>query len=193
MPRQQEGLAARDCEICGTSYLPYRSYQRACSRKCRERLPVTNDAPHARPKNFTCGICGGTFTKVTTSGHNRFCDGCQPQAVAARMERKNAVRRVSVDSAAKMRNRTQSLRARYGMTVEQHAAMVNAQGNLCAICGEPPKPDGVRAASRLHIDHDHGSGRVRGLLCNHCNRGLGAFRDRPELLELAVLYLRSFG
>lgn len=192
MSRQQEGLAARDCEICGTSYMPYRAYQRACSRKCRDRLPVTNDAPHARPRDFICGICGESFTKVTTSGRNRFCDTCQPQAVAARMERKNAVRRVDIDPAAKSRNRAQLLRARYDMTVEQHAAMVNAQGNICAICGEPPKPDGVRAASRLHIDHDHETGEVRGLLCNHCNRGIGAFRDRPELLELAILYLRSY-
>lgn len=191
MARQQEGLAARDCEVCGTSYLPYRSYQRACSRKCRNRLPVTNGAPHARSRDFICGICGDTFSKVTTSGRNRFCDTCQPQAVAARMERKNANRRVNANTTAKARNRAQLLQSRYQMTVEQHAAMVNAQGNRCAICGELPKPEGVRAASRLHVDHDHESGRVRGLLCNHCNRGLGAFRDRPDLLELAIVYLRS--
>ena len=191
MSRQQVGLTARDCEICGTSYVPYRSYQRACSRNCREKLPVTNDAPHARLRDFVCGLCGVTFSKVSTSGKNKFCDDCQPQAVAARMERKNSVRRVDVDPRAKSRNRASLLKSRYQMTVEQHAGMVNEQGNRCAICGEPPKVDGVRAASRLHIDHDHTSGRVRGLLCNHCNRGIGAFRDRPELLDAASAYLKT--
>lgn len=57
------------------------------------------------------------------------------------------------------------------------------------ICGNPPKPDGVRAASRLHQDHDHITGQNRDLLCNHCNRGVGAFMDDPELLRKAAEYI----
>jgi len=52
----------------------------------------------------------------------------------------------------------------------------------CVICGsEEP----------LVIDHDHQTGKVRGMLCNHCNRGLGHFRDDPELLEFAAQYVRE--
>ena len=65
-----------------------------------------------------------------------------------------------------------------------YEAQLARQTNGCAICGTPPK---VR---RLNIDHDHLTGAVRGLLCAKCNRGLGWFRDQPELLFVANLYLR---
>ena len=54
----------------------------------------------------------------------------------------------------------------------------------CVICG---------AEGPLVVDHCHESGRVRGMLCNHCNRGLGHFRDDPILLEFAAIYLRKLG
>ena len=50
----------------------------------------------------------------------------------------------------------------------------------CVICGD---------AGLLVVDHDHVTGHVRGMLCNHCNRGLGHFRDDPTLLEFAAQYL----
>lgn len=71
----------------------------------------------------------------------------------------------------------------YGMTREQFDAMVEAQSGLCLICEKPPGVQG------LHIDHNHESGQVRGLLCEVCNKGLGCFRDDPELLYAALRYL----
>jgi hypothetical protein len=57
---------------------------------------------------------------------------------------------------------------------------IKATTHECVICGsEDP----------LVVDHDHDTGAVRGMLCNHCNRGLGHFRDNPILLEFAAQYL----
>lgn len=69
--------------------------------------------------------------------------------------------------------------------------MYEAQGGVCAICRKPADPYGVRAASRLHVDHDHLTGAVRALLCNNCNRGIGYLADSPELLRAAADYIAA--
>jgi hypothetical protein len=51
-------------------------------------------------------------------------------------------------------------------------------------CGEPPPESGS-----LHVDHDHESGRVRGLLCVRCNNGIGLFKEDPDLFERALTYV----
>lgn len=71
----------------------------------------------------------------------------------------------------------------YGLKVEQYNEMANSG---CQICGEPDKLE-----KRLHVDHDHDTGQVRGLLCDPCNRGLGCFRDDPLRLNNAIIYLRA--
>ena len=81
------------------------------------------------------------------------------------------------------------LRTRYGITIDQYNVMLEAQGGRCTLCGSTPNPNGVRAASCLHVDHDHVTGAVRALLCNECNRGLGYLRDSPRLLRLAADYI----
>jgi hypothetical protein len=74
-----------------------------------------------------------------------------------------------------------------GVTV-QVAALREEQEERCAICGahesEIPK-------KRLHVDHDHETGRVRGLLCSRCNTGIGQFKDDPVRLQAAIAYLAS--
>lgn len=78
----------------------------------------------------------------------------------------------------------------YGLTEEAYDAMKEAQAGLCAICGGAAV---MRSDSdgELVVDHDHDTGVVRGLLCSLCNTGLGAFRDRPELLAAAMDYLAT--
>ena len=71
-----------------------------------------------------------------------------------------------------------------GRSYNGHEAMLEAQGGVCAICKEKPK------ASRLAVDHIHGTDEVRGLLCNLCNPALGLFKDDPERLEAAIKYLK---
>ncbi|MGH8908307.1 MAG: endonuclease VII domain-containing protein [Egibacteraceae bacterium] len=75
---------------------------------------------------------------------------------------------------------------KFGITRQQFSAMLDSQSGSCAICTRD-KPGG---RGNWHVDHDHDTGRIRGLLCHWCNLGLGQFRDKIELLSLAIDYLR---
>lgn len=78
------------------------------------------------------------------------------------------------------------VKKRYGLTREQYDALLHLQNGLCAICRRGPEGSGKQ---RLTVDHDHRTGEVRGLLCNHCNAALGNFRDDPLVLRAAITYL----
>jgi hypothetical protein len=88
----------------------------------------------------------------------------------------------------KAANRRQNL-ARHGITPEEYDVKLASQDGRCAICGNPPNPQGIRAASCLHLDHDHATGVHRDLLCVNCNQGLGRFKDDPDLLRAAADYI----
>jgi hypothetical protein len=78
------------------------------------------------------------------------------------------------------------LKTKYGMSPEQYDALLAAQGGVCAICKNPPTDS---RGFRMHIDHDHETGAVRGILCGSCNNGLGNFKDSPDLLVTASCYV----
>lgn len=88
----------------------------------------------------------------------------------------------------KTRQRKYQLRDKYGITEEQYDEMLAAQEGKCAICSTD-KPTGKWKV--FAIDHCHDTGKVRGLLCNECNRGMGLLRDAPELLIKAAEYLNK--
>lgn len=87
-------------------------------------------------------------------------------------------------------SRTASLRNRYGLSNSEYDQMVSAQNNKCLICGEEPRKTKAFQTWRLHIDHCHKTKKIRGLLCHLCNRGIGLFRERIDLLEKALAYLK---
>ncbi len=76
------------------------------------------------------------------------------------------------------------LKRKYGMTLTDYDRMFGAQGGVCAICGEARPEDRT-----LHVDHDHATGVIRGLLCFRCNNALGDFREEYELFRRAADYL----
>lgn len=73
---------------------------------------------------------------------------------------------------------------RYGMTPAQYDVMLEAQGGVCAICGKRSPND-----RRLHVDHDHKTGKVRAILCARCNVTLGRVNDDKGLLQRLIAYL----
>ena len=72
----------------------------------------------------------------------------------------------------------------YALTLQDFQLMVEAQDNRCLICERRPE-----ANETLTVDHDHATGKIRGLLCGPCNRGLGSFADDAGRLRVAIAYL----
>lgn len=114
------------------------------------------------------------FTKaanaVNRGGLSWWCRQCNHEHYMANRDRQKAT------------NRKNSIARRYGLTVDEYDALV-AQG--CSICGEKEK--------RIIVDHCHATNAVRAPLCDGCNVGLGGFRDDPELLRHAAVYLELHG
>ena len=79
--------------------------------------------------------------------------------------------------------------ARVNLTDREYHEMLSRQNDACAVCKQSFF-DGTDKV-RINIDHDHATGRVRGLLCSPCNKGLGFFLDNPERLDAAASYLRG--
>lgn len=85
------------------------------------------------------------------------------------------------------KTRVAKLRLRYGVTQEWFNDTLIAQGNKCAICLESFSSD--QKATKPNVDHDHETGKARGLLCQGCNQGIGSFKEDPKTLASAISYL----
>lgn len=85
--------------------------------------------------------------------------------------------------------RAWALQRHYQLSVPEYDALLLAQAGRCAICGTD-KANG--RGDKLHVDHDHESGLIRGLLCNKCNSALGYFNDSPKRLRRAAAYLENW-
>ena len=86
--------------------------------------------------------------------------------------------------------RKSALLARYGLSMAQYESILAVQSGCCAICLK--SVDVINGKARhFSVDHNHTTGKVRGILCNNCNLGIGALGDRLELLQRAVVYLET--
>jgi hypothetical protein len=94
--------------------------------------------------------------KSARSGLGVYCKPCHNKITRANKEKHGGARNYH-------------LRRRYGITAEHYDRMLAEQSGVCAICCEAPA---------VHVDHDHVTKRIRGLLCFNCNGALGQFRDR---------------
>lgn len=131
-------------------------------------------------KRAVCSICGPVAIRVRS---NQTTPECMTMRRKHRRARSSA-RRTGGKTypAGPESGRRWRIKAKYGMTLEDVQLLEDAQGGVCAICSAVP--DG-----KLNVDHDHETGKVRGLLCRSCNLALGFFRDSRDLLEAASAYL----
>ena len=149
-----------------------------------------------------CRKCGATERYVSgnhncvacskKSSQRRNQNGKQKKYVQDNSEKINAYnleRYHSLTEEKKLRRNRAATIAIYGLTLEDYDAMIVEQNGVCAVC-KMPEEDPRR--KHLCVDHDHETGKVRALLCNRCNRGMGIWRDNIHLLEQAVLYLKRY-
>lgn len=88
--------------------------------------------------------------------------------------------------------RDQHLLRHYGIDEAEYQRMLEAQGGVCAVCGRPPRHrNSAGVTQRLHVDHDHATGKVRGLLCLTCNRNAAVIEG--PLYDRLIAYLRQAG
>lgn len=77
------------------------------------------------------------------------------------------------------------LRKMYGISLEEYRAIFRYQNGRCSICKKPPQKQA------LHVDHDHVTKKVRGLLCFNCNRRVLGRQRNPEIMRAAARYLED--
>jgi len=161
------------CKPCTTRRNAESKARRARGERIERRRPKRTLHAHAVEKR--CPECGETKRLeefVINRTKNRelggYCLPCHNAIVRENVELNHGS------------TRNFHLKARYGLTHDDVAAMVEAQGGKCAIC---------KVKDAEHVDHDHETGEVRGILCFTCNVGLGNFSDDPERLLLAHRYL----
>ncbi len=160
---------------------------RLCGR-CKTRKPLDQ----FYPKSSACKEC------KRAESRRRWAEPAtraQMKATAAAWKRKNRAKDKEMKArwyhANLDRAHAAHLRERYAITTEDYASLLASQKGVCAICGRAPGGYTIRE-SRLHVDHCHTTKQVRGLLCKHCNTGLGAFVDDPERLHAAIGYLGKY-
>lgn len=141
---------------------------------------LSNSLRPRRPGEITCKDCGNPSTEDDKVWMGRRCRNCSRAWQRENLRVNPKTRRSALNA---------SLRRSYGLTVDQWEAMVVAQGGKCAICGHTPNGDRGKKDSRLHVDHCHTTGKVRGLLCHQCNLLLGFAAEDPETLRNAADYL----
>lgn len=129
--------------------------------------------------------------KRKPSGYNSWCKQCTNQWAKdnqeIRSQKVKAYYEANKEEILEYKKNWHYLK-RYNLTLEELLTMKVEQNSRCKICG---KHESETPRKSLCVDHDHTTGKVRGLLCESCNQGLGLFYDNPDNLKNALEYLLS--
>jgi predicted nucleic acid-binding Zn ribbon protein len=169
-------LASKVCVHCGGPMAHRSSKAVVCSTACgvayqNGRRSVAAQEQRAGRKCVSCGEPIPTDRMASATYCSKRC-------------------RVRVQSVRRRGRQSDYMRQYlYGITPAEYVALLESQGGRCAVC----RTDVPGGKGGWHVDHDHATGRVRGVLCNNCNQGLGRFMDDPTRLRAALGYLERGG
>lgn len=171
-------------ELCAMHYQRWRSHGDPSLVLPRRG----NDSPRPVVTERTCRVCGFHGPVDAFKPKANLCRRCSSERSKAW-----ALANPEAKAASRARNREAELQreeirkaTRKGLDPALVASYRSTHSGVCDICGKVP---GGRRPW-LYVDHDHASGAFRGLLCGHCNTGLGYFFDNVELMRNAITYLR---
>jgi Autographiviridae endonuclease VII len=141
-----------------------------------------------------CGKCGETkplddfyHHRYGAARRQHWCKTCQKTAILTGYKndpKKHAAYNRQWDRRNPEKKADSALKTRRGLAHGTYAQMLTAQDGKCAICGTASGP------RRFHVDHDHDTGQIRGLLCSPCNTGIGQLKHSEDVLLRAIAYLR---
>jgi hypothetical protein len=148
-------------------------------KNCKELKPLElfhNDSRNKDGKQNKCRVC----TNEQRSQHRKQNAEQHKQAVEAWKK---------ADPEKYYRMLRNSKLKKYGLTIQEYDGLFKSQKGVCKICGETETKGKGKHKETLAVDHCHTTGKVRGLLCSSCNRGLGFFQDKIDNLKKAIEYL----
>lgn len=126
-----------------------------------------------------CPTCGETnpnkFYQSNGKITNAYCSDCHKERCKQRYHSKTMIERRAEKAVA------------YGLTVEEYLKLYSDQNGLCAICNSEPN-----TKRGLHVDHDHKTGKARGLLCHGCNIAIGNMKEDINILKAAIAYIERY-
>lgn len=203
---------SQSCAWCQADYVPKRlkSGPRYCSKTCQRKARYEPDrlATQARALQKRCSYCDEQIpVERLRSGRVQFCS--ERHQVLARQERRRAERALGQSEkrcdwcsaslagrkgntkwcspdCARSGHRDSRIQREFGITSVYYDALCSKQKNRCAICRTDDRGD-----KEWHIDHDHVTSQVRGLLCSRCNTGIGQLQDDPQIIRAALRYVEQ--
>lgn len=189
--RKKDGLDNR-CRYCSCKARRENKPQ-TCQKCCvsKRRCEFYKDDTACRVCYLSIGLVKCSLCKELKSTKD-FSDSKRARCITGKHSRCKTCECIRAKSTKNINNDRRRQR-RFGLQIGKYDALLDKQNNMCAICNKPEIlqcSDGTIQA--LQADHDHKTNKIRGLLCSRCNRGLGHFKDDPNLIKTALDYLLSY-
>lgn len=152
---------------------------------------------HRMRKHGTLVLPPRKLRKKWKDGSTKICPDCSELKPIAEFYCRKEYANSYCKPCWRKRARDQQLLRKYGISRSDYEAMLEQQGNCCAICGchesENEVDSKLSRPRKLAVDHCHVTGKVRGLLCSTCNKCLGMAKDSPTILRKAAMYVENRG